>query len=117
VSRTKNLKGECQHCGRPIEFPAEIIGTQAPCPSCGQQTELMLAIPPEEPAVPRRITVLTVSAIVVLVLGLVVTLVGLKRAERRMANHNRQPAATAPATNQTNADLETGKGSPPDSPK
>src|ERR1017187_8648692 len=28
------LKGECSHCGQPIEFPSEGAGQTVPCPTC-----------------------------------------------------------------------------------
>jgi hypothetical protein len=96
----KHLRGECQHCGGYLEFPAESIGLQAPCPHCGQQTELMLERPPEEPSLPRRVIVWTVAAIIVLALGLVGAMLALKRAERWAAKQKQErgaPAATAPA--------------------
>jgi hypothetical protein len=95
----KHLRGECQHCGGHLEFPAESIGLQAPCPHCGQQTELLLERPPEEPSLPRRVIVWTVAAIVVLGLGLLILVLGLKRAERWAAKQKQervgQPALNA----------------------
>lgn len=95
----KHLRGECQHCGGHFEFPAESIGLQAPCPHCGQQTELLLERPPEEPSLPRRVIVWTVAAIIVLGLGLVGAVLALKRAERLAEKQKRervgQPAVTA----------------------
>lgn len=40
-------KTSCQHCGQHIEFEVENAGETAPCPSCGQQTRLLL---PSKPA-------------------------------------------------------------------
>src|ERR1041385_1861685 len=34
------LKCECGHCGVPIEFPAEMVGTTVNCPSCQTPTGL-----------------------------------------------------------------------------
>jgi hypothetical protein len=102
MNRTKFLKGECQHCGGHLEFPAEIAGLPADCPHCGQQTDLLLAAPPQEPTVPRRTIVWAVIGIVILGLGLGGALVALKRAERWAARQKRQSeeslAATAPST-------------------
>ncbi|MGC3958968.1 MAG: FxLYD domain-containing protein [Verrucomicrobiota bacterium] len=81
--KIKNLRGECQHCGGPIEFHAEHTGTTAECPHCGQQTELMLALPQESPSpVPKKAIVFTVVAILILGGGLVAANIALKRAKR-----------------------------------
>src|ERR1043166_1850317 len=34
------LKCECGHCGVPIEFPVEMVGTTVNCPSCQNPTGL-----------------------------------------------------------------------------
>jgi len=93
-ARTKQLQGQCQHCGSPLVFPAESIGLMAPCPRCGQETELMLATPPQEPLIPRRVVVWTALTIALLIAGLIAVLVELKRVEKRAALQ-RQRAATA----------------------
>jgi hypothetical protein len=119
MNRSKRLTGVCSECGGSIEFMAELIGTMTQCPRCRKQTELTLAVPAEEPAVPRRIIVLTVVAIVVLVLALIVTVVGLKHYSK-LAVHQRERAAAAAGTNGTamaagfevsNFSLEKGQGS------
>ena len=46
------------------------------------QTELTLAAPPEEPVVSRKVVIWTVITIVVLVLGLIVPVVGLRHFEK-----------------------------------
>ena len=81
---TKNLSGECQHCGGRFEFPAEAAGLTGECPHCGQPTECLLAAPPEEksPAQNRAI-IYTVVAVVILIGGLIGALVALKRAQRQ----------------------------------
>jgi len=102
MTRMKHLRGECQHCGGHLEFPAESIGLQAPCPHCGQQTELMLERPPEEPSLPGRVIVWTVAAVILLALGLVGAVLALKRAERWAAKQKQEhggPPAVAPANN------------------
>src|SRR5215831_18602359 len=90
MNKTKFLKGECQHCGGRLEFPAEMAGLTAECPHCGQQTDLLLAAPPEEPTIPRRTVVWAIIGIVILVMGLVGALAALKRAERWAARQKRQ---------------------------
>jgi hypothetical protein len=92
MSRTKHLRGQCQHCGGSVEFLAENIGLTADCPHCSRTTELLLEVPPEPPTVPRRVLVWTGIAVLVLVLGLVGALIALKRAERWAA---RQKGAAA----------------------
>ncbi len=84
MQRTKNIRGECAHCGKPFSFPAESIGLSATCPHCGKETELMLATPEPEPALPRRTLILGLLAIVILILGLLGSLAALNRA-RNMA--------------------------------
>lgn len=89
--KIKNLRGECQHCGGPIEFHAEHVGTTAECPHCSQQTELLLAIPPEETS-PIRKKAIVFVAVAALILGggLFAASLALKRAKRLQAE--RQPA-------------------------
>jgi hypothetical protein len=101
MNRTKRLKGVCTQCGGPIEFLAEMIGTTAQCPSCRKQTELLLASPPEEPAVPRRIIIWTAVTVAVLILGAVLLVVGLRHFEKLAASQKKQAAGaeTAKATN------------------
>lgn len=95
LMKIKNLRGECQQCGGAIEFRAETAGMTADCPHCGQPTELLLAVPPEatSPAQTKAI-VFTIIAVVILVGGLLVTVLALKRAERLSA---RQKEAVAKA--------------------
>jgi hypothetical protein len=85
--KIKNLRGECQHCGGPVEFHAESTGTTADCPHCGQPTELLLAAPPEENSPVRtKAVVFTVIAILILLGGLIGAVIALKRAERLKAS-------------------------------
>lgn len=84
--KIKNLRGECQHCGKPIEFHAEHVGTTAECPHCGQQTELLLAAPPEEESpVRKKAIVFTIIAVLILGGGLIAASLALKRARRLQA--------------------------------
>jgi hypothetical protein len=100
MNQTKRLTGACGECGGPIEFQAELVGTMATCPCCRKQTELMLAAPPEEPGVPRKVIVWTVATAVVLISGLIVTVVGLKHFEKLAAQQrDREATATATAAN------------------
>jgi hypothetical protein len=86
MNATRYLKGECQKCGGHIEFPAETIGQEIQCPHCGEQTELTLLTPPQEPLVPRRVLIWTAVAVLILAFGLVGTLVALNRAHHLMAS-------------------------------
>ena len=111
MNRTKSLKGECQLCGGRLEFPAELVGTPANCPHCGQQTELLLAVAPDESTVPRRALIWAVIGIVILVAGLVAAIVALKRAERWAAQQKHQgtiSAAMAGVSNQEEQALAAG---------
>jgi len=92
-SKTKYLKGVCQHCDGHLEFLAEHIGMMVPCPHCGKETELELLPPPEEPTVPHRALVWTGIAILILVFGLGAALIALKRAQN-WAQSQRLPAST-----------------------
>jgi len=100
MNRTKRLTGVCSECGGTIEFQAELVGTMTQCPCCGKQTELLLAAPPEEPMVPRKAIVWTVITIVILVVGVMVPVVGLKH-YAKLAERQRdrtRAAASDPAT-------------------
>src|SRR6516162_335963 len=85
MNRPKYLKCGCQHCGGHIEFPVETIGTLVPCPHCGQETELMLPRPPEEPTFSRKALILTASAIILMVAALVTTMFGLRHYQKLLA--------------------------------
>ena len=98
MNGTKRLTGVCSECGGPIEFQAELIGTVAMCPRCRKQTELMLASPSAEPSVPRKAIIWTSITAGILVVGLIVTLVGLRHYER-LAARQRDRAAGAVGTN------------------
>lgn len=101
MNRTKYLKGQCQHCQGRLEFLAEHTGMRVPCPHCGQETDLLLPPPPQEPALPRRTIIWTAIAILVLVLGLGGALLALQRAQRWAASqrHQNLPSAVTAPTN------------------
>lgn len=94
---TKSLQGECQQCGGLFEFPAEAVGVMGECPHCGQQTECVLAAPPEEKS-PIRTKAITfmVIAVVILTGGLIAAQLALKRAERMVGR--KQGTQTSGAT-------------------
>ncbi len=94
---TKHLKGDCQHCGGPLQFPAEHTGLVADCPHCRQPTELLLARPPEEPTLPTRAIVWAVVALLILGLGLGALLVGLNMAEHKAAKLKQNPSVRTQA--------------------
>ncbi len=95
MNPTKRLMGVCGECGGPIQFPAELIGTMATCPRCRKQTELRLEAPPEESTVPRKATLWTLVAALILVGGLVAALIVLKRFEKLAAGQKNRPPAAA----------------------
>ena len=119
MNRTKPLTGVCSECGGSIEFPAELVGTMTQCPRCRKQTELTLAVPPEEPALPRKIILFTVIPVVILVLALIVTVVGLKHFEKLAALKKDPAVLNAGVKNSAGAagfevsalSLEKGQGS------
>jgi predicted RNA-binding Zn-ribbon protein involved in translation (DUF1610 family) len=39
------VKGQCRACGGHLEFPADAVGRNIPCPHCGQPTVLVAALP------------------------------------------------------------------------
>src|SRR5882724_12931097 len=106
MSRLKYLKGECAHCGGPIGFPADSIGTTADCPHCGQQTELLPARPKEEATIPRKTIVWTIVAVVVLGLGLAGAIVALHLAEKRVPPKPEAVAVTVEPAPDTNAQID-----------
>lgn len=93
---TKSLRGQCSQCGGSLEFPAEAVGTTGDCPLCGKPTELMLAAPVPERAVPVRTIIYTVITILALIGGLVAAIVALKRAEGMSERKAPAPTATTP---------------------
>jgi hypothetical protein len=94
--KIKNLRGECQHCGEPIEFHAEHAGSTAECPHCGRLTDLLLAPPPdEESPVRRKALVFSLIAILILIGGLLATTMALRRAQNLKAKQQ-QTTVTEP---------------------
>jgi hypothetical protein len=93
MTRTKLLKTPCLQCGGPIEFRAELIGTTIPCPHCALHTELRLGGPAPESPLPRRAILWTGIATLILVLGLLGSLIALKRAQT-WAARQKSPAAS-----------------------
>lgn len=99
MNKTRYLKGPCNECGGNIEFPVDLIGTVVDCPHCGKSTELRLATPPQEPTVSRKLIVWTAVAGLILVLGVVGSLIALKRAQA-LAARRAQAAASLLAARQ-----------------
>src|SRR3954462_7861575 len=109
MSQTKYRKGECMHCGGHLEFPAEAAGLAADCPHCAQQTDLLLARPKEEPAIPRKIIVWMVIAVIILLGGLGAAFMALNLAQTKVSRKKEQsaaPAATVTQVAQTNQPTE-----------
>jgi len=79
----KNLRGQCQRCGEPLEFQAEFAGATSDCPHCGQSTELLLASPPEEVSPVRtKAIIFSIVAVIILIGGLGGVGLAMKRAQR-----------------------------------
>jgi hypothetical protein len=95
---SKKLRGDCSHCGMPIAYPAEAIGTLVPCPHCKKPTELLLSFPPDEPLIPRKVMIWTVISVFVLLLALIGTLQGLKHAQKLADERNPQTDLTNNST-------------------
>jgi hypothetical protein len=106
MSRSKYLKGECQHCNGHLEFLADHIGMVVPCPHCGQETELLLVQPREDSAVPRRAIIWTGIAVLILGLGLAGAVMALKRAQRWAETQKLQATAQAAPDKQPNVDSQ-----------
>jgi hypothetical protein len=96
MNGTKRLKGFCTECGGPIEFLAEAIGTTAQCPRCRKQTELLLAPPPAEPLVPRKVIVWTAVTSAVLILGAIGVVMGLNHFEKLATQQKQRSDASQP---------------------
>ncbi len=93
---TKNIQGKCEHCGMPLEFAADAIGTTATCPFCRKETELTLSVPEIDSGIPRRLVVWTVVTVVILLLGLLGAFIALNRA-KDLANKKQPLAPVEPA--------------------
>ena len=98
MNQTKYLKAECQHCHGHIEFPAESAGLTIDCPHCGKQTDLLLALPKDEPTIPTATVIYTVIAVLILGAGLAGAMVALKMAQRKVAQKKNDVVAQAPIT-------------------
>jgi hypothetical protein len=86
-----------------------MAGLPATCPHCGQQTDLLLALPPEEPTIPRRAVLWTLIGIVVLCLGLVGALAALKRAQNLAARQKQRTEAAALPLDTTRGQVQDAK--------
>jgi hypothetical protein len=103
MKQTKFLKGECEHCHGHIEFPAESAGLTTDCPHCGKQTELLLALPKDEPTIPRATIIYTAIAVIILVAGLAGAMIALKMAERKVVHKKTEAVAEPPSVAPTKA--------------
>jgi hypothetical protein len=81
MNRSSNVPCTCTECGGQFEFAATQIGLTARCPLCRKETELQLSTPEIAPTVPRRLILWTIVALVILLAGLGISLVLLKKAE------------------------------------
>jgi len=91
MTATKQLRGECLHCGELFEFPVEAIGTTGECPRCGKQTEFILAAPPQESEAhaSRNMVIWTVVGISILVICLIASIIAVQLA-KRLTEKNRE---------------------------
>lgn len=98
MSATKFLRGDCQHCGGHLEFPAEAAGTSAECPHCHQSTELFISTGEDDVTANKAKTktiIFIALACLILIGGLVGAMMALKRAKRMAGSRQAQaPAAT-----------------------
>jgi len=95
MTTTKDIRGECQHCGGQFDFSAEQVGLTGNCPHCGQPTELLLAVPPEVESPTRTKAVVFIAvAVVIGVGGWIGAQLAIKRA-KRMVGQEAPPAAVA----------------------
>jgi len=96
---TKNLHGNCEHCGNLIEFPAEQAGETATCPHCRQETALHLAAPPEEKSpLKTRALVFVIIALVILIGGVIAAQLAINRAKRMTGQSAKPVSQTPPAS-------------------
>jgi hypothetical protein len=95
MASTKNISGPCEHCGAPLEFPAENIGQTMLCPFCRKETLLVIGAPEVEVGVPRRALIWAVAGVLILILGLGAAMLALKQAQKR-AGHRHTTAVEAP---------------------
>jgi len=80
-----------------------MIGTMTACPHCGQETELLLALPAAESGVPRKAIYWSIAAFIMLGLGLSGALIALRRAEKMVARQKQHAAALVPVPEATNS--------------
>jgi hypothetical protein len=99
MNSTKNVTGQCQHCGGTIFFPAENTGKIARCTLCSRETELVLAVPDTGSPLPKKTIIFTVVAIVILIGGLIALQIAVKRAKKLVS----QSDGNVPANAQLNS--------------
>ena len=94
MSQNKFLKCDCARCGGHIEFPADGIGSTITCPHCGEDTELILDVPPVLAARSAHGLKWFVIGAVILLVGVVAAVAILIATQRLMkkAGENRQAA-------------------------
>jgi len=90
MMKIKNLRGECQHCGGLIEFHAEHAGTIGECPHCNQNTQLMLALPPEDASpLRRKVIIFSLIGSLIFIGGLIGMKTALNRARQLRAENEK----------------------------
>jgi len=110
MNSTKNVTGQCQHCGGTIFFPAENIGKIARCTLCSRETELILVVPKQSPAVPVKTIIFMVIAIVILVGGLIAAQFAVKRAKKLVGQSDGTASANAQFNSAPSAGLFAATG-------
>ncbi len=98
MSETKFFKCSCAHCAGHIEFPADAAGLSLPCPHCGRDTDLIVALAPaplladETTKVGKKLMWMAAAG-VVLVIGLFVGLAALNKFKDRLESKRVAKAA------------------------
>ena len=96
---TKHLQGVCANCGGPLRFLADRIGSTTQCPHCGRPTELLLAPPPADTSASRKMILWTVIGVVVVALGIIIPVAGLKYLQKKAAERRASQPEAAAQTN------------------
>ena len=119
------LKCTCEHCGGRIEYPAEAVGANVPCPHCQRETPLKLDSSDDADTVvvgggKAKLVIGTVIACVVAVATLVGALIWVKKkgagkdTPAVTASGKSSPAAAAPANPLAKVELDPPKSIVPE---
>jgi len=110
MSNSDFVKGACRHCAGHLEFPADASGQSAPCPHCGNITELVVIDSPSTTSKSGRKTLAIAVALCVCAVVPATILVMHK------IGQGRGTGSTAPVTMSSNgpAARSTGPSRPPE---